>query len=243
MEACSAVGAEDAFSIKAHHFAVRAIITLASRVELHLLCDKTRVTLAVRQVSQAAACSPQWNMLRCWCLFTDTDTARSCAWQCLTAARSHTCGLFPAIIALQQGLPADTTAISAFVFGPASLHSPPAHSQYPSDGCGGYSPTDSSSYAVSCSSLGPSYGGSSRSGAAAASEAGQQQHQYGYAGGAGALSHRMSSGRRFSRQGSRMRQTSSELHGTQCSLNVGLYDDQAGRPAVQLHVTKAQQVC
>jgi hypothetical protein len=155
---------------------------------------------------------------------TDTNTAQTCAWLYLTAACSHTCGLFPAIVALQQGLPADTTAISAFVFGPASLHSPLAHSQYPSDGCGGYSPADSSSYAVSCSSLGPSYGGSSRSGAAAASEAGQQQ-QYGYAGGAGALSHRMSSGRRFSRQGSRMRQTSSELHGTQCSFNVGLYDD------------------
>jgi hypothetical protein len=31
MEACSAVGAEDVFSIKAHHFAVRAI-SLASRV-------------------------------------------------------------------------------------------------------------------------------------------------------------------------------------------------------------------
>jgi hypothetical protein len=44
MEACSAVGAEDAFSIKAHHFAVRAIV-LASNLlprQLRIACRKTR---------------------------------------------------------------------------------------------------------------------------------------------------------------------------------------------------------
>jgi hypothetical protein len=127
---------------------------------------------------------------------------------CLT----RTCRLSCLLFAPLQGVPADTTAISAFVFGPAGLQGPSVHSQFPSDGCS-YSPADSSSYAVSCSSLGPSYGGSSRSGAAVASEAGQQLQQYGPAGGAGALSHRMSSGRRFSRQGSRMRQASREWRG------------------------------
>lgn len=108
-----------------------------------------------------------------------------------------------------QGVPGDTSAISAFVFGPAGIHGTYAHNQCPSDSCGS-SAGDSSSYAVSCSSLGPSYGGTNRAGAAVSSEAGQLQ-QYGAAGGAGALTHRMSSGRRFSRQGSRMRQTSSEF--------------------------------
>ncbi|WIA17551.1 hypothetical protein OEZ85_014378 [Tetradesmus obliquus] len=104
------------------------------------------------------------------------------------------------------GVPGDTSAISAFVFGPAGIHGTYAHNQCPSDSCGS-SAGDSSSYAVSCSSLGPSFGGTNRAGAAVSSEAGQLQ-QYGAAGGAGALTHRMSSGRRFSRQGSRMRQTS-----------------------------------
>jgi hypothetical protein len=123
---------------------------------------------------------------------------------------------------LLQNVPADTTAISAFVFGPAGLRGTLAHSQCPSDSCDS-SALGSSSYAVSCSSLGPSYGGSSRAGAVASSEAGQLQ-QYGLAGGAGPLSHRMSSGRRFSRQGSRMRQTSSECYKIVMAMTANVAD-------------------